>query len=346
MRASRFEWPEADRQLWEKLQRPACPLDNDGRLAHLRPASLAMLHGGYEQWLKWLRRNEPEALFLDPIARGTMERLQRWLAALDTVRPKTRLHYFSGVVRLLSESAPEVDWSAHQALLSRLRLASGSGDPQRKAGRIFDSGRLCRLGFEYATSHEKLKPTPLEKAARYRTGVMIALLAVMPLRRITFRNLQLGTSVIVGADRILISATGDMMKRGNTWEAEVPRTVLPSLQHYLLEIRPWLMRRHHQKHDYLWVNDRGKPFEPSHLSNRIAWATKQVLGTRVSAHLFRDAAATTLARHAPASAHIIAPLLGHTSLATAERHYIQATSIDAGKLYADVLVKRLRANGR
>lgn len=345
MSVSRFTWPETDRTLWEDLQRPACPLDDDGTLTHLRPASLTTLESGYRQWLKWVAREEPEALLVHPTDRASLERLRRWLAALISLRPASRLCYVTAVVRLLAESAPDRDWSAHHTLLSRLRAVARKSDTLRKAGRVFDSGMLCRLGLDHAESHEKLKPTLFEQAVRLRMGVMIAVLAVMPLRAMTFSKLQIGTSVMVYADRILISASGDMMKRGNTWEAEVPKNVLPSLQRYLAETRPWLMQRYNQEHTFLWVNDRGKPFHAGHLSNRIACTTKQILGTRVSAHLFRDAAATTLARHAQASANLIAPLLGHTSLETAERHYIQATSIDAGRLYANVIGNKIRNIG-
>jgi integrase len=301
-----------------------------------------MLRKGYDQWLKWMGRTNPKALREAPPDRATMDRLRLWLEDLDRVRIKTRLHYVESTVRVLIEAEPDQDWTAQRRLVARLKRSSGTGDPERKIGRIFDSGRLLQIGLDYARSHEKDRPTPLEQAARFRTGTMIAFLATMPLRRKALCGLQLGTSIIVAPDRILISASGDMMKRGNTWEAEVPAAVAPTLRHYLTTIRPWLMARHDQRHSYLWVNDRGKPFDPAHLSNRIAWATKEILGTRVSAHLFRDAAATTLARHAPENARMIAPLLGHTNLEIAERHYIQANSIDAGRAYANVVAHLMR----
>lgn len=329
--------------MWDRLTRPACLLDDDGGLGQLRPASQAMLRAGYAHWLKWLAQNEPTALETCPVERATIDRLRRWLDTLSRVKPMTRLAYVSSLVRVLVEAGPDRDWRAHQKLVSRLRSASGSGDPSRKAGRIFDSGQLCRLGLDYARTHPKAASTELKSAARFRTGTMIALLAVMPMRRMTFCKLQLGSSVWIDKDRIIIAASGDMMKRGNTWEAEVPDVVVDVLRQYLETVRPWLMQRANLQHPFLWVNDLGKPYDPSHLSNRIAWSTKEVLGTRVSAHLFRDAAATTLARHSSASAKLIAPLLGHSSLETAERHYIHANSIDAGRTYADVLARKLKA---
>jgi integrase/recombinase XerD len=301
-----------------------------------------MLRGGYDQWLKWLAQSQPAALEICPLERATIDRLRQWYGDLSKVRPKTRLYYVSSLLRILEEAAPDRDWGAHQKLVSRLRSGSGTGDPSRKAGRIFDSGLLCKLGLDYAQTHPKAASTELKSAARFRTGTMIALLAVMPMRRMTFCKLQLGSSVWIDKDRIIIAASGDMMKRGNTWEAEVPDVVLDVLRHYLDTVRPWLMQRANLQHPFLWVNDLGKPYDPCHLSNRIAWSTKEILGTRVSAHLFRDAAATTLARHSPASAKLIAPLLGHSSLETAERHYIHANSIDAGRTYANVLARKLK----
>jgi hypothetical protein len=63
----------------------------------------------------------------------------------------------------------------------------------------------------------------------------------------------------------------------------------------------------------------------------------------VPPHLFRDAAATTIAIDAPrniADAHLI---LGHGTPAITEKHYIQARSISAGTRHQAMLAD-LRAN--
>ncbi len=50
-----------------------------------------------------------------------------------------------------------------------------------------------------------------------------------------------------------------------------------------------------------------------------------------------DAAATTLARISPEAARLIRPVLAHNRFGTAERHYIHAGSIEAGRDYAAVV---------
>ena len=74
---------------------------------------------------------------------------------------------------------------------------------------------------------------------------------------------------------------------------------------------------------------------------RFGSITKRLTGVRVPPHFFRDAAATTLARMSPEAARLIRPILAHSGFRTAERHYIHARGIEAGRDYS-ALVARLR----
>ena len=132
-----------------------------------------------------------------------------------------------------------------------------------------------------------------------------------------------------------------MTKNGTHWEAPVPAVVEPVLRRYIELARPWLLERGGQSHDQLWVDNTGRPFQGDYFGVRIARITAKSIGARVPPHFFRDAAATTLARLSPENAQLIRPLLGHSSNAIAEKHYIQATIIEAGRSYAE-LIARLR----
>jgi len=225
-------------------------------------------------------------------------------------------------------------------MLKKIRRLAGHGDPSRKHGRVLCSSVLLAAGLAYAEAHPKPQPTSLERTARVQTGLMIALLALMPMRCRSFRLLELGKSVHVEKSGVLIAVPGENMKSGHPWEAEVPEVVMPLLRRYLEEVRPWLMQRRVEKHNFLWVTKRGQPFQTGYLGARIARATTEATGVRVSPHLFRDAAATTLARASPESAKLIKPILAHRCFETAERHYIHAGSIDAGRTYAAIIRDR------
>lgn len=91
------------------------------------------------------------------------------------------------------------------------------------------------------------------------------------------------------------------------------------------------------RHACLWLNDRGGAYEPNYLSCRVRKITKRLTGVSIPVHFFRDSAATTLARQSPTDARLIRPLLGHLNFETADRHYIQAQGIAAGRDYAAAL---------
>ena len=78
---------------------------------------------------------------------------------------------------------------------------------------------------------------------------------------------------------------------------------------------------------------------------RITALTRQAFGVAINPHLFRDAAATSIAIDDPEHVQVSAALLGHASLKTTQRHYDQSRMLAAGRRYQDQLVglrRRLR----
>lgn len=145
----------------------------------------------------------------------------------------------------------------------------------------------------------------------------------------------------VGRAGIAILLSPDMTKNGLPWEARVPELLVPVLRRYIEDARPWFLSKTGSAHDWLWVTDRGTPYDGNRLGMRIGKVTQRLTGVRVPPHFFRDAAATSLSRLSPENARLIRPLLGHSSYGTAERHYIQALNIEAGRDYAAVLAALL-----
>src|SRR6516162_364502 len=65
--------------------------------------------------------------------------------------------------------------------------------------------------------------------------------------------------------------------------------------------------------------------------------TQKAFGRAINPHLFRDAAATTLAIADRAHVRVAAPLLGHRTFTTTERFYQQAKSFDAHRAYVNAI---------
>ncbi|MEI4263618.1 tyrosine-type recombinase/integrase [Roseovarius sp. D0-M9] len=224
-----------------------------------------------------------------------------------------------------------------------MKRAAGRGDATRKQGRILSSEVLLKAGLAHAAVDADTVPNPLKRMICQRDGMMIALLAVLPIRRRSFCELALGQSVHVSDSEILISLSEDMTKTGVPWDAAIPPQIEAALRQYIDEVRPALLARGDQRHDILWVGKKGEIMQQDYIGSRIGDVTLKLTGKRIPPHFFRDAAATTLARISPESARLIRPVLAHSGFQTAERHYNHAQTIEAGRDYASLL-KRLKGD--
>jgi len=324
-------WPTADQEMWRELCQRSGPLDDGGGLAHLRETSRTTLELHYGRWIQWIADTCPEVLSIRPVERATIERLQLWLGDLSHTRPMSQWSFVGDVVRVLQAAAPTANWRDHKRLVKHLQRQAGQGDRSRKAGRVLDSGVLLRAGIDLATRQAEAATTPLEALKRYRDGTMVAFLSMMPIRRRALAGLIIGQSICFLPGRIQIALPEDLTKTGVPWEATVSEKIAPLLRGYLERVRPKLMARGRQEHDVLWVGDWGARYQLNYLGHKIGRITEKIIGVRVTPHLFRDAAATTLARRSPDAARIIPPVLGHSSNLTSQKHYIHAGSIEAGR---------------
>jgi integrase/recombinase XerD len=171
-----------------------------------------------------------------------------------------------------------------------------------------------------------------------RDGLIIALLALVPLRRGNLLSLAMGTCLIKNADQWTILITSKKSKNHDTLEYALPEMLVPHLQAYLEVHRPVLTKQVNRwKADtgnHLWVSSHGSPMTEMAIYDAIAKRTKAAFGTAINPHLFRDEAATALAIHDPAHVRSAAPLLGLRQLSTTERYYQQAQSLEAQREFA------------
>lgn len=337
------DWPAQDQALWAALTKQGSPFDDHGALAHLRMTSKETLINRYGRWLEWLRRHDPQALAERPCDRVTLERLKAWRAALDHTAKMTQLMFVDGVLRIVTAADPDRDWTRHKRVLAALKGLAKGGDPARKRGRILSSRVLLKAGLDLAGPQAQSTQNTLQRALKQRDGTMVALLALMPIRLRALHELSLGTSVYVEDENITVALSEDMTKTGVPWEAVISEPAATVFRTYLTETRPFLMARGKQMHDRLWVEKKGAPMQKSTLRLRIAETTLKQTGIRIPPHFFRDAAATTLARENTAASKLIRPVLAHSGFETAEKHYIQATTLDAGRAFNALLQKKKNA---
>ena len=137
-------------------------------------------------------------------------------------------------------------------------------------------------------------------------------------------------------------------KTGQALEFPLPADLVVGLHRYLEQHRPVLLARGARQAvpmTALWVSKQGTHMGSAAIGHQVRQRTASAFGKSLSPHLFRDCAATEIAISAPEHVRIIKPILGHATLATSERHYNQAGSLEAGRRYGRTItaLRRLAA---
>jgi integrase/recombinase XerD len=319
-------WPDQDRILWENALTPGTILDDHlGAQAHLSATSNYKTEHGYGRFLTYCHIHEPACLSDAPATRITSERVKRYvlhLTALDN-SSHTILCRLQELGDMADVLGPQDDWSFINRIAARIRAHH---KPARQKNRIIMSDELAQLGYELMDA--AAGQTGFEAATSFRDGLMIALLAYVPIRRKNFAQLVLGKSMIKRQGQWFIQLEPDQTKTHAWFETVLPQALLSYLDHYLDLHRPRLAARSGRWHkpagEALWISTHGSPLTQMALYDRICRRTQARFGEHVSPHLFRDAAASTLATEAPEQVRMAAPLLGHRSFQTTEKYYRQA----------------------
>ena len=134
---------------------------------------------------------------------------------------------------------------------------------------------------------------------------------------------------------------GSEMKNGRGLEFPLPPELIEPMQRNIEETRPFLLARRSPdlsgSEQGLWISATGTRLVPGAIRERIAHHTKAAFGHVISAHSFRDCAATSVAIADPKHVGIVTTILGHNSIHTAEKYYNQANALDSMRHYQEAI---------
>ena len=185
-----------------------------------------------------------------------------------------------------------------------------------------------------------LAGTRLSHAVRYRDGLIIALLAMRPLRARNFLGLILGRHLVRQDGRWWILIAASETKNRRPVEVPFPAMLVDFLEHYLAAVRPVLARGHGAaagEEARLWLGKSGRVLSERRFHACVCERTEAAFGRSVNPHLFRDAVATSIALDDPEHVRSAASVLGHASFASTERHYRMSRGADATRVLHDVM---------
>jgi integrase/recombinase XerD len=341
------KWPADDRVRWAAVQHRGDALETGGRAAYWKPRTVRNVLQSYGHWLKWLSDHHVKVMRLGPMERVTRENVRLYIEymqsrALSPFTIQLNLQRLGQMMVAFTETK-EFGWLFRAA--NRLKPRS----VRDKRSKMQPSYQLAELGHRLMLEAQGLTSNwHRHRSVRFRNGLIIALLAYRPVRLANLAGIVIDQHLIRSGDTFVLKFGADETKQGEELGFELPQILTEPLSQYLAEHRPALLNigsHAGSAGQYLWVARDGGHLTSAGISQLIVNETKAAFGASINPHLFRDCAATTIAIDDPEHAHIIAPILGHGSITTSERHYNQAKTVDAGRQYHKTL-KEVRARPR
>jgi site-specific recombinase XerD len=329
-------WPEADRRAWIAACQPAERLKPGGAAAHLRAVTRDDLARRYGYFLDYLNRQRLLSTQGPTAADVTPENVDGYISELKARVSSVTVYGSISKLRRASElicSDRDFTWLSDIEKDLKLEMR-----PRSKFDRLVSTDVLVEAGLTLVTEAEMAtKLTGLARARQVRNGMMIALLALCPIRLKNFA-LEIGSTFVQirGQWWIVLAATQTKEKRAD--ERPVDDILKSALDRYITTYRPILAQGALSSALWLSSND-GQPMSKSGLQQVITSTTLSTVGVAVSPHMFRTCAASTAAMHGGANLHLGSAVLNHIDPRVTVEHYNRASSASAAKSLRAVIRK-------
>jgi integrase len=330
-------WPEADRKAWMSACQPSERLKRGGAGSHLKSITLNDLARRYGYFLDCMNRRG----LLDPTkAAGTHVTPENVDAYLEELTARVgSVTTYGSIYKLrraceLIDPARDLSWLAdvEQDLALVMR-------PRSKANRWVLTEVLIEAGLTLiAEAENSRKMSKLGQARQVRNGLMVAMLAMHPIRLKNFADLEIGRNFIEikGSWWIVLSAAETKEDRPD--ERRIDDLLQPALDRYLRKYRPVLVGADQSTSGALWLSSNdGAPMTYDGVARAITDTTRSTVGVAVSPHLFRTAIASSAAIHGGANPHLASALLHHTDHRVTEEHYNRASSLSAAESLRSII---------
>ena len=334
------EWPADDQRLWTAAFEAGDLFDDGGSGAHLCAATRLMLQKSYARFLRFIVVEHHDLLLCPP-----NERIDRTVVAgfvawrRQSCRDTSVVLELRCLCRALKLICPGTDWSWLGAIVQRIAASALCG---AKRHHLITSAQLYALGVQLmdraVANTNAAQSVRLRDAYIYRDGLMIALLAVIPLRRRTFAALTIGRQLVKAGALWALDIPAEDTKTRQPLEYSILPDLSERIDQYLERYRRHMLGA--DPHNAaLWPSRFGRPIRAIAIYEAIGKRTRTAFGFGVSPHRFRHAAASFWAIQDPTNARGVKDLLGHASFQTTEKHYIRAQSQLAGRKLAHAVDK-------
>lgn len=331
-----MDWPRIDRALWSprsgkpKLSNKPRPHDSH------RPATRQTLQKIYGQWLAWLADQGALDLASTPQSRITKALVLDYVTSLRArLRAHSVLTTIESIDTMIAAIVPSFDRKLLKIVIKHLRQqARAEGAKKRKLVPVRD---LYELGVDLMSKAANDSRSPQEDAVLFRDGLVIALLAAIPVRRKNACAIRIGQNLIWNGEEPHLCFSPHEMKNHRPAEAVCANDLPRYLRTYLNIYRPILLAQRlpasTAPEPALWLNLQGKPLSYDGFYWIVKSRTRAKLGLVIGPHHFRRCAATSIGSEDPLHVGVASSILTHHSPSMTEGTYNQASSLTASRRY-------------
>ena len=316
------QWPSSHQEAWREAHREGDLLTGCGPAARWKPKTRKTVRKAVGYFLRFMRdRGQLQdgqtiaQLLTESALRDYIAVLRRRLAPRSVVN---QLGHLSSAITVLT---PEADRALLK--LAQSRLTSTVVLSRRNAGRLVSPVALLNLGRKLMDDWQVRRAhDPRLNAMDYRDGLMIAFLALCPVRLENLTQMHVGEHLRFEGELVRVAFAAHEMKSGRSLEFDWPHELRLALEFYLSRVHPMLYAAPPMGAPF-WPSLRRSQTTASGIYTRIMQVTTQHLGHPVNPHMIRAAAATFIADMAPERALAVLGVLQHRNLQMAWDYYIR-----------------------
>ena len=228
------------------------------------------------------------------------------------------------------------DWSWLLSITKR--IAAAAPRKARKHHQV-TSDQLYALGvglMDHAiASADAAKRISAAHTFEYRDGLVIALLALIPVRSRTLVALRIGKHLVRTGDLWALDIPAADTKTRRPLDYAISKELSARFDLYLQRFRGRIPGA--DTHSGLWASNQRRPMCAMAIYAAVRRRTKKAFGFGVNLHRFRHAAATFWSVRDPVNVRGSKDLLGQASFGTTEKHYIMSQSRLAGRALAQAV---------
>jgi hypothetical protein len=183
---------------------------------------------------------------------------------------------------------------------------------------------------------------PVRAAVLAQIAVAVAILTVAPVRLGNLASIRLGENLIKPGgpqSNYFLTFNKYDVKNRVPLQFKLDETVTTIINEYVHDFRPDLMRGSNA--DWLFPGEAGEHKEKISFSSQIVDRVEKSTGLRITVHQFRHAAGALILKHRPGEYELVRRLLGHKSVQTTIKFYLELETTQASEIFTDIVRNRL-----